>query len=264
MREVIRSSSNQIVKLIRKVHGRHKGDESVYIEGSRIVEDCLLSGSTCEYLISSERKLPLALEFIQRFGISEERLYVLDDQLFEKVSSTVNSQGIGMIVRAPMLNDVMISSGANDIYCVLDDVQDPGNVGTIIRMADAFAFTAVIITGGTADPFGEKALRASMGSAWHIPVINYSEEALLVKELNESGITTLGMHLKGDLLDDAELELPCAFFIGNEGRGLGEGVSSRLTKLIKIPMPGKAESLNAASAASVIGYELRKRRDLTL
>jgi len=264
MPDIIKSAENSIVKLIRKVHDRKKSDELVYIEGLRIVEDCLLSGGQCSNLICSEDKLSVAQDLIRKYNIPSGLLSVLDNKLFDRISSTVNSQGIAMIAKVPQLRDSLIVTGDKDIYCVLDNVQDPGNVGTVIRMADAFAFTAVIITGGTADPFGEKALRASMGSSWHIPIISYSDESRLVDELGNSGITSLGMHLKGETLDDASLELPCAFFIGNEGRGLGEEVSSKLTKLVKIPMPGKAESLNAASAASVIGYELRKRRDLTL
>ncbi len=264
MRDPVTSSSNQIIKLIRKVHDRKKGDELVYIEGLRIVEDCLQTGGECVYLICSARKAGIAEELADKYNIPESSVIVIEDRLFDKTASTVNSQGIAMIVKAPDLCNVLVGSGEKDIYCVLDNVQDPGNVGTIIRMADAFAFTAVIITGGTCDPFGEKALRASMGSTWHIPVITFSEESNLIDALKDMGVTSLGMHLKGDPLDEADLVLPCAFFIGNEGRGLGEEISSQLTKLIKIPMPGKAESLNAASAASVIGNELRKARDLTL
>ncbi|SCW28686.1 RNA methyltransferase, TrmH family [Ruminococcaceae bacterium YRB3002] len=264
MREIITSPSNRIVKLIRKVHDRKRGDEYVYIEGLRIVEDCLLSGGECEYLISSVRRSSDAERLMSLYKIPEKSLVMLDDVLFEKVSSTVNPQGIAMIVKEPDLHDSLIRRGDTDIFCVLDNVQDPGNVGTIIRMADAFDFTAVIVTGGTADPYGEKALRASMGSAWHVPVITYSDDAGLINELNSKGITTLAMHLKGSSLDDASIGLPCAFVIGNEGRGLSEEISSVCSDLVKIPMPGKAESLNAASAASIIGYELRKIRDLTL
>ena len=264
MNEVIRSSDNSIVKKIRKVHSRKKGDELVYIEGVRIVEDCLLSGGVCDRLICSEKKYGVASELADKYGISLSCISVLDDGLFDRISSTVNSQGVAMLVKVPQYSNSIIENKDKAVYCILDCVQDPGNVGTIIRLADAFGFDAVIITGGTADPFGEKALRASMGSSWHIPIVTYNDDVSLVKELNSRNITTLGMHLRGVNLDKAELRLPCAFIIGNEGKGMSDDVSSLCTCLVKIPMPGRAESLNAASAASVIGNELRKARDLTL
>ena len=264
MQDVIKSAENRLIKQIRKVHDRKKGDDLVYIEGLRIVEDCLLSGGECERLICSESKYTLAAELADKYKVPSSQVTVIDDALFERISSTVNSQGIAMLVKVPVLCDLDISNRGNEIYCVLDCVQDPGNVGTVIRMADAFGFNACIITGVTADPFGEKALRASMGSAWHIPIISLNDDTKLIEELNSKGIATLAMHLKGSSLDDAVIKLPCAFVIGNEGRGLSEEVSSKCSNLVKIPMPGKAESLNAASAASIIGYELRKLRDLTL
>lgn len=264
MPEVIKSPDNKLIKLIRKVHDRKKTDELVYIEGIRIVEDCLMSGGSCVDLICSDKKISEASDLAEKYNIPASSLSVLDDQLFSRVSSTVNPQGIAMICKAPLIRNELSFSGDKDIFCVLDNVQDPGNVGTVIRMADAFGFSAVIVTGGTCDPFGEKALRASMGSAWHIPVILYSDEIRLIDELNSKNISTLAMHLKGDSLDDAEITLPVAFFIGNEGKGLSDEVSSRCSHLVRIPMPGKAESLNAASAASIVGNELRKARDITL
>ena len=259
MAEVITSASNARIKLINKLHNRKKGDELVYIEGSRIVSDCLMSGGKCELLICAERRYDEALELASGYSVDESQICVIGDSLFGKISSTVNSQGIAMIAKSPVIRTGFPVRGGNDIYCVLDDVQDPGNVGTIIRMADAFNFTAVIVTRGTADPFGEKALRASMGSSWHIPVAEYADDVELVNELNSKGVTTLAMHLRGEPLFTTDINMPCAFFIGNEGNGLSDDVSSLCSSLVKIPMPGKAESLNAASAASVIGYELMRR-----
>ena len=121
-------------------------------------------------------------------------------------------------------------------------------------MADAFDFTAVIITSGTCDPYNEKVLRASMGSVWHIPLIavRSMEEVFSFCKINN--ITTYAMHLKGDELKTGSLVLPAAYMIGNEGNGLSDYAASGCSCLLKIPMPGRAESLNAASAASIIGF----------
>ncbi len=259
MRDIIRSSDNQFLKKIRKVQDRKKCPELVYIEGLRIVTDCLLSGGRCDSLILSERKVEEGRSIASEYGIDDASVYVLDDKLFDKISQTVNSQGIAMICECPqLLNDLPLRG--NDVICVLENVQDPGNVGTIIRMADAFDMSAVILTKGSCDPFGDKALRASMGSAWHIPVVMFDDEELLFGKLADNGITSIAMHLHGDDLFGSDIKFPVAFFIGNEGKGLSEFASSRCTSKVKIPMPGKAESLNAASAASVIGYELMRRR----
>ena len=259
MRDVIRSSDNQIVKKIRRVQDRKKCPELVYIEGVRIVEDCLKSGGVCDSLIISERKLDEGMKIASAFNIEDPRICVLDDRLFGKISETVNSQGIALICKCPQITNSIPLRGGKDIVCVLENVQDPGNVGTIIRMSDAFDFTAVIITKGTCDPFGSKALRASMGSAWHIPVVMFDDEGALFDQLERSGVCSLAMHLRGVPLPDVDIKFPAAFFIGNEGNGLSEYASSRCLQMVKIPMPGKAESLNAASAASVIGYELMRR-----
>ena len=90
MREIITSSSNSIVKLIRKVHDRKRGDDLVYIEGSRIVEDCLMSGGECAYLIASSRKMNEAVELASGYGIADSQIFILSDDLFERISSTVN------------------------------------------------------------------------------------------------------------------------------------------------------------------------------
>ena len=140
---------------------------------------------------------------------------------------------------------------------MLENTQDPGNLGTIIRMADAFGLTAVIVSPTTCDPYNDKVIRATMGSVWHIPIVRKTMDECFSFYEREN-IETIATHLKGNELGNGDLKLPCAYFIGNEGDGLTDDTSSRCTKLVKIPMKGKAESLNAAVAASVIGYELQK------
>jgi TrmH family RNA methyltransferase len=127
----------------------------------------------------------------------------------------------------------------------------------MIRTADAFGMTAVIVSPTTCDPYNDKVIRATMGSVWHIPIIRKTM-AECFEFFENAKIGTLATHLKGSELGNGDLKLPCAFFIGNEGDGLTDETSSRCSKLVKIPMKGKAESLNAAVAASIIGYELSK------
>ena len=130
----------------------------------------------------------------------------------------------------------------------------------MIRMADAFAFTAVILTKGTVDPFNEKVLRASMGSCFHIPIVFFPTISAICEKLRESGVQLIGTHLNGEPLPSAVINMPAAVFIGNEARGLSKECSDLCDVRVKIPMPGHAESLNASSAASILGYELQIRR----
>lgn len=253
--QIITSRDNPNVKRIAKLTKRDQAKKEglIYLEGTRLCEEALASGQKAVEVIVSEDRLSWAEEFTP--GIEP---LVISRDVFTKISQTVNPQGVAIVLKEPQLKAEIPSRGdGKDIYAVLENTQDPGNLGTIIRMADAFGLTAVIVSPTTCDPYNDKVIRATMGSVWHIPVVRKTmDECFTYFESN--GVDTLAMHLKGSELGLSDLRLPCAYFIGNEGDGLTDATSGRCTKLVKIPMKGKAESLNAAVAASVIGYELSK------
>ena len=253
--QVITSRDNPNVKRIAKLTKRSDARKEgvIYLEGTRLCEEALSSGQKAKEVIVTEDKISWAKEFTP--GIEP---LVLSRDVFTKISQTVNPQGVALIIREPGISDdIPRREDGKDIYVVLENTQDPGNLGTIIRMADAFGFTAVIISPTTCDPFNDKVIRATMGSVWHIPVVRKTMDECF--DFFESAkIETIATHLKGNELGAGDLKLPCAYFIGNEGDGLTDETAKKCTKLIKIPMKGKAESLNAAVAASVIGYELSK------
>ncbi len=253
--QIITSRDNPNVKRIAKLTKRDnaRSEGVIYLEGTRLCEEALLSGQTPLEVIVSEDRINWAEEFAQ--GIEP---LVLSKDVFKKISQTVNPQGVALIIKEPSLSsDIPQKADGKDIYVVLENTQDPGNLGTIIRMADAFGLTAVIVSPTTCDPYNDKVIRATMGSVWHIPVVRKTMDECFAF-FADKGIDTLAMHLKGNELGAGELQLPCAYFIGNEGDGLTDETTAECTKLVKIPMKGKAESLNAAVAASVIGYELSK------
>jgi len=259
--DIIRSKDNSKVKRLALLHDRKKAAKEglVFIEGIRLCEDALLSGVRPELFIRSEQRTELSDELITKYDITCE-VITLSAECFEKIASTVNPQGIAMVVKEPFMGSDIPFRGKDDIYLCLEELQDPGNLGTVIRLADAFDFTAVILVKGTADPYNEKVLRASMGSVWHLPLLKAESVTDVFDFCKEHKIKTLAAHLKGEILDEADLTLPCCYFIGNEGNGLSDLCSSRCDTMIKIPMKGKAESLNAASAASIIGYILSTKR----
>ncbi|MBO4579741.1 MAG: RNA methyltransferase [Clostridiales bacterium] len=256
---------NPRVKELVRLH-KERGNK-VFIEGTRLCEDALESGVAVDKLIYTEDRKELVSSWYGLFEClndSCEYLLVTDD-IFRKVSSTVNPQGVAMVVSEPDIYcqerlELPVDGSDKDIYMVAEAVQDPGNLGTMIRTADAFAFSAVILLPGTCDPFSDKVLRASMGSVWHIPIVRCSNTDDLFLYFSEHGIKSYAMHLNGVELNEEELELPAAYLIGNEGNGLTQDTALRCDRLLKIPMPGKAESLNAAAAASIMGYVFANKR----
>ena len=259
--DIIRSKDNSKVKRLTLLHDRKKAAKEglVFIEGTRLCEDALLSGVKPVMFVFCENKQDLADELIRTYDISCEIL-ALSQECFEKVASTVNPQGIAMVVKEPDMGTDIPFRGKDDIFLCLEELQDPGNLGTVIRLADAFDFTAVILVKGTADPFNEKVLRASMGSVWHLPILKVDSVDSVFEFCKKHDIRTLAAHLKGEPIEQAEITLPSCYFIGNEGNGLTDSCSSRCDTMVKITMQGKAESLNAASAASIIGYILSTKR----
>lgn len=255
--QLITSRDNAKVKRFASLHKRENARREglVFLEGERLCTDAFGSGIKPSEVIITEKNIPWAEKYAK-----DSEITLLSDDCFKKIASTVNPQGVACIVKQPSSgNEIPYRGDGNDIYAVLEDIQDPGNLGTIIRTADAFDFTAVIMSPSTCDPFNEKTLRASMGSVWHLPLIVSSmEEAFAFFEKN--GISSLAMHLHGKELNEAQITLPAAYFIGNEGGGLTDETSGKCTSLVKIPMPGKAESLNAAAASAITGYVLSTKR----
>ena len=164
---IITSRDNPNVKRIAKLAKRDNArDEGViYLEGTRLCEEALSSGQKAIEVIVSEDKISWA----ERFTPDIEPL-VLSRNVFTKISQTVNPQGVAIVIKEPELSADIPSNG-RDIYVVLENTQDPGNLGTIIRMADAFGLTAVIVSPTTCDPYNDKVIRATMGSVWHIPIV---------------------------------------------------------------------------------------------
>ena len=241
----------RIAKLTKREHARAEG--VIYLEGTRLCEEALASGQKAIEVIAIEERVSWAKEFTP-----DIEPLILAKTVFAKVSQTVNPQGVAIVIKEPQISaEIPSKEDGKNIYVVLENTQDPGNLGTIIRMADAFGLTAVIVSPTTCDPYNDKVIRATIGSVWHIPIVRKTMDECFAY-FNETGTETLAMHLKGNELNVNELSLPCAYFIGNEGDGLTDETTRKCSKYVKIPMKGQAESLNAAVAASVIGYELSK------
>jgi TrmH family RNA methyltransferase len=182
-----------------------------------------------------------------------------DDAALASLSETVNPQGIVAVcdtLAVPL--DTAIKPGAQ-LVVVLAEVRDPGNVGTVIRSADAAGADGLVLTSGSVDPFGGKAVRASAGSVFHLPIATDADIATTVLHARRHGLTVLATDGSGETdLDDAAdsglLARPTAWLFGNEARGMPAATRDLADKIVRVPIHGRAESLNLASAAVVCLY----------
>ncbi len=251
-----------------------KGDEPLGIEGPKLVEEALRSGLETEALLVSEAG-ERALERIlgaaaaSEAGIPRARILRTTDKLFASVAETETPQGVAALFRQPRwgFDDVLAGSGASrggtPLIVVLAGVQDPGNVGTIVRSAEAFGATGAVATRGTADPWSPKALRASAGSALRLPVLRGMAMAVLLAQLKIEQVKILAASGRAENLSNSPAWAfgdPLALFIGSEGRGLPPEVERAADAVISIPVSETVESLNAAVAASVLLYEIARQR----
>ncbi len=265
MNEMITSSSNSIIKEIKSLHRKKDRwiKKAFFVEGIRAVEESILSNARIAYIVYSDMLFHIkgGEQLFNRIDQNTYKLNYISDKLFNEVSDTEAPQGILAVVEYDLknINDILKKKG--NFLILLDKVQDPGNMGTIIRTADAFGSNGVIVTEGCVDIFNPKTIRSTMGSVFHIPLLYYKSASDAIKDLKEKGIRIITTSLDAkEYCFDVELKSDFALIIGNEASGVSEEVVDESDLLIKIPMPGNAESLNAAIASSVIMYEVLRQR----
>lgn len=183
------------------------------------------------------------------------------DTLFQTICETQHPQGILAAVRRPEFRPEDIARGERPFLIALENVQDPGNAGTILRTADAAGADGVLLSKGCVDIYSPKAVRASMGSVFHIPAAYTDDFPGTLRRLQADGIRVFAAYLDGSRsLYDADLSGGSVILIGNEGNGLSADIAALADERIRIPQPGRAESLNASAAAAVIIYEALRQR----
>jgi TrmH family RNA methyltransferase len=252
---------------------------AVGVEGPRLVEEALRSASSIRAVLfseSGERHRSRLAQYLNRPEVSIPILRTTD-RLFEGIADTEQPQGVAALVipRSFSFDDISrtASSGAAPLIVVLAGVQDPGNVGTILRTASAFGATAAVASpsgqSGTANPFAPKSLRASAGAALHLPLLTGMALPILLAQFRVIGIQSLASSSRESsenakpLLAPWEVDWrqPVALLIGNEGAGLPEEIERSADARIRIPMSSSVESLNAAAAAAVLFYEAARQRN---
>ncbi len=260
---MIESTSNAGVKLViglkEKAKNRKK-ENAFVVEGPRMVFETpvhllkkVYVAESFDFGVEEERKL---LSLVQQSVTVEE----VTDKVMKAMTDTVTPQGILAVVEKPeyKLSDLLADT---PLLLVLETIQDPGNLGTIIRTAEGAGVTGIVMSKDTVDLFSPKVVRSTMGSLYRMPFYVAEDLPATVLELKEKGITFFAAHLQGKkCYDENDYRKPTAFFIGNEGNGLSDEIAALADEKILIPMAGQLESLNAAMAAGILSYEAARVR----
>ncbi len=253
---MISSSSNpqikEIIKLNKSARERKKKDCFV-VEGlrmfSEVPEDQLVRVYATEQFYKEHRRM---------FDGRDYELVA--ENVFKGMSDTMTPQGVLCIVRQAHWRPEDILGMKNPLIIVLESLQDPGNLGTILRTAEGAGVTGILMSCDTVDIYNSKAVRATMGSVFRVPFAYVEKLPELALHMRELGICSFAGHLKGTDIYAEDYSGATAFFIGNEGGGLSEELTDAACRRVKIPMLGKVESLNAATAATVLMYEALRQR----
>jgi RNA methyltransferase, TrmH family len=181
---------------------------------------------------------------------------LVDDRVARSLGDTETPQGVVAVVELPRhrIDDVL--RGRPRLVAMLCGVADPGNAGTVIRTADAAGADAVVLTRGSTDPYSGKSVRATAGSLFHLPVVTGVTEAPTIAAMRDAGLTVLATTTEGASIDDLDevLRGPVAWLFGNEAHGLDAATTSMADRVVRVPIHGRAESLNLAAAAAVCLY----------
>ncbi len=246
----------KLTKLLKSSRERRKSGCFI-VEGIRMFRE--IPKERLKEIYVAESKEEKFLPYLEEY---KDRYVVVSDKVFDGISDTETPQGIMGVVATcnPALED-LLSTKDNISLFVVEKLQDPGNLGTIIRMSEGAGITGIVLSSDSVDIYNPKVVRSTMGSIFRVPIYiseNLTEDITVLKEKN---ITVYGAHLDGTNLYDNDFTGNVAFLIGNEGNGLTAEVSSTSDKLLRIPMMGNVESLNAAVSATVIGYEVLRQRN---
>ncbi len=259
----ITSASNRVIKQLRELahkKGRIRWNAFI-IEGLKLVEEALMHQVSISFFVVADSFLPEFEAMMDGMpGRMAVPVYLVPDDLLKRVSTTETPQGV--LAVAPLLNledQSLIAHGSR--YVILEHLQDPGNIGTIIRTADACGFDGVLLSSGCVDPHNPKVIRSAMGSVFHIPILSCADIYDTIDSLKGRGIRIVAAHTRDSAyVWDLPLADRIALVIGNEGSGLSQRMLDVTDIHAMIPNPGRAESLNAASAASMILYESMRQR----
>jgi len=242
------------LSLLEKRKNR-ENEQKFVVEGERSVRE---AKDHILYVIYS-RELEV-VKWAKDLGM---KTYKISHEAFHKISAVESPQGVLAVCKTPEyhLKDILSANNPLIVFCV--EIQDPGNLGTIIRTADAAGATGVILSKGTVELYNTKVVRSTMGSVFHLPIVQIKDNEETIKLLKKHKVNLIGSDLKSEKdVWSSNMRGATAILIGNEGAGIPKEILDECDELVLIPMPGKAESLNAGVSSSIFLYEALRQRKM--
>lgn len=256
-KNMITSTSNQQIKNIIRLEkkGKARKEQDVFlVEGLRMYQEAPRERIVKTYVSESFYKK-------EKEMLCDTDLEIVEDRVFQSASDTMTPQGVLSIVKQYHYKMEDFWKKEHPFFLVLENLQDPGNMGTIFRTAEGAGVDGIFLSKDCVDLYNPKVIRSTMGSIYRMPFLYVDSVTDIVEELKKKKIRVFAAHLKGKNSYDGEDYLSgTAFMIGNEGNGLTDELASKADCYVKIPMQGKVESLNAAMAAGILMYEVNRQR----
>jgi TrmH family RNA methyltransferase len=261
--DVITSPSNPAVRAVRKLargSSRARAGGRFLLEGPEGIRAAMEAGHVPDSLVATERAAARHAGLVNTARQRGTRVVLVSDQVLSALAATTTPQGLTAVMPS-VLRPLEELPASPRLVCVLAEVRDPGNAGTVVRAADAFGADAVVTTQGSVDLQSPKAVRAAAGSLFHLPVLAGVPWPELRPALRRRGLRLVGADAHAAVtLDQAWPREPVALVLGNEAHGLPAEVAADLDLVIRVPLAGRAESLNLAAAAAVLLYEASRRQ----
>ncbi|HBA97729.1 MAG TPA: hypothetical protein DCZ23_06445 [Lachnospiraceae bacterium] len=259
---MITSEANQqikeIIKLQKQPKYRHRTFQFV-IEGLKMLSEAAESKCLKKLYISGsvmEKAQDMPKWLLEKYPYE-----IVSDRVFQKISDTVTTQGILGIAELPEYNIETILEDNKHMWLLLDRMRDPGNLGTVLRTAEGAGMSAVIMGKGTVDLFNPKTIRSTMGAVFRMPFVYADDLVDIIKRIKNNGYNVYGMAMRGSVIyDEPDYTKGAGIVIGSEADGLSENIQEYISGAVRIPMEGRTESLNAATAAAVVMYEAARQR----
>lgn len=253
----ITAKDNKTVKHIAKLlaKSRYRKEQGLFVvEGTRLCTDAVRSGAEIDTFICTDEAMDKHPEVVAQLQDKARCSYKVSSNIFSILSDTQTPQGVICVVKA--LDNKLQFDTINSKYVLLQNMQDPSNLGAVLRSADALGFCGVILTKDCCDVYSPKVCRASMGAVFRVPFTVCEDECDFVKEFNKFGKSYAAVVRNGTSITELKYEGTSLLCIGNEGNGLTDALVNACTYGVTIPMKGNAESLNAAAAAGIIMWEM--------
>ena len=266
---LITSAANQQMKnlsaLMKKSKERKK-QKLFVVEGPKMCfeapKDWVWHIYVADSFWKNEQTKIQLMQYLEKNGlVFEDVCDTVADSVFHSVSDTQTPQGIMAVLHLPKyeLSDLM--NGEKTHLLILESIQDPGNLGTMVRTGEGAGISGILMNQTTVDLFNPKTVRSTMGSLYRVPFLVVDDLEETIRNLQSDGVRVFAAHLKGTKsYDTADYRMPTAFMIGNEGNGLSDEIANLADSYIRIPMEGQVESLNAAISATLLMYECNRQR----